>query len=199
MELELTDRTTSRTAHDLDDLVCRAQQGSQDAFAQIVLLYQEEVRRFVRWRLGNRATADDLAQDIFVQAYRSIAAFRGEGSIRSWLLGIARHHVLSHLRQVKRHPGTSLDDSLELLRLTYDEDNPVDVELRMEQLRVLRDCVSRLPKDRQQVVDQFYFANVSVAVIAAQIDRKPGAVRMLLLRIRDVLRQCVELNTTSEV
>ncbi|MFK8112348.1 MAG: RNA polymerase sigma factor [Rubripirellula sp.] len=195
----MTDRAANRTAQDLDDVVSRAQQGSQDAFSQIVLLYQDEVRRFVRWRLGNRATADDLAQDIFVQAYRSIATFRGEGSIRSWLLGIARHHVLSHLRQVKRHPGTSLDDSLELLRLAYDEDDPVDVELRMEQLRVLQDCVSRLRKDQQHVVDQFYFANVSVAVIGTQIDRKPGAVRMLLLRIRDVLRQCVELNTTSEV
>ena len=191
MELELNDRTTP----DLNDLVSRAQHGSHDAFAELVRLYQDDVRTFVCWRLCDRSIADDVSQDVFVQAFRKIGNFRGEGSFRAWLLGIAKHQVMNQLRQRKRRYATSLDDTLDHLRLTSDQDNPEDAELRLEQLRVLQDCISQLPKERQNVLNQFYSNSVPVAVIGRQIERKPGAVRMLLFRIRDVLRQCIEQKT----
>jgi len=139
-----------------------------------------------------------VAQDVFVEAFRNIATFRGQGTIRSWLLGIARYRVLSHLRRKSKREGTSLDDSLAELHLSYVEDDPVDAEQRLEQLHALQDCVSSLPKDRQLIIEQYYFNSVPVAVIGRQMDRKPGSVRMMLLRIRDILRQCVERKTVSE-
>ena len=194
MEFKVTDRATP----ELDDVVSRVRQGSREAFAEIVDLYQDDVRTFVRWQVGNRAAADDVAQDVFVEAFRNIATFRGQGTIRSWLLGIARYRVLSHLRRKSKREGTSLDDSLAELHLSYVEDDPVDAEQRLEQLHALQDCVSSLPKDRQLIIEQYYFNSVPVAVIGRQMDRKPGSVRMMLLRIRDILRQCVERKTVSE-
>lgn len=71
------------------------------AFAELVGLHQSAVRRFLRHLTrGDSALADDLAQDTFIQAYRSLARFRGDAGLGTWLLGIA----YNRWRNARRRP-----------------------------------------------------------------------------------------------
>ena len=83
---------------DLDLVVMRARDGSHEAFAELVRRYQHDVRAVICRHLGRGPAADDIAQEVFVHAFRNIATFRAQGSIRSWLLGITRNLIVSHFR-----------------------------------------------------------------------------------------------------
>jgi RNA polymerase sigma-70 factor (ECF subfamily) len=80
-----------------------ARPGGSQAFAVLVNRHQSEIRRSLR-RLtrGNAALADDLAQEAFIKAYRSLAGFRGDSSFRTWLYRIAYRGFLSELRRNER-------------------------------------------------------------------------------------------------
>ena len=182
---------------DLDSVVMRAKHGSHEAFAELVRVYQHDVRAVVCRQLGRGPAADDIAQDVFVHAFRNIATFRGQGSIRSWLLGITRNLIVSHFRQQARHSSITLADLVDRLQIAECDDDAIDMDLQMQQLDVLRGCVKQLSDDQRRMVEAFYFENLPAAVIARQMERKPGTIRMSLLRIRDVLRRCVEQKTSS--
>jgi RNA polymerase sigma factor (sigma-70 family) len=74
-------------------LVAAARDGAADAFAQIVALHQQQVRAFLRRACGNRAEAEDLAQETFLAAWKGLDRFAGQSSLRSWLTGIAWHKL----------------------------------------------------------------------------------------------------------
>lgn len=96
-------------------LVALALAGQTSAFELLVRRHQLAVRRWLR-RLGNDAAlADDAAQDAFVHAWRQLAAFRGEGSFRSWLYRIAYCQFLQALRS--RRSRQALQE-----RLQHEED-----------------------------------------------------------------------------
>jgi RNA polymerase sigma-70 factor (ECF subfamily) len=182
---------------DRDSVVMRAKNGSHEAFAELVRLYQHDVRAVICRQLGRGPAADDVAQDVFVHAFQNIATFRAEGSIRSWLLGITRNLIVSHFRQQARHSSITLADLVDRLQIAECDDDAIDMDLQMQQLDVLRGCVKQLSDDQRRIVEAFYFENLPAAVIARQMERKPGTIRMSLLRIRDVLRRCVEQKTGS--
>jgi RNA polymerase sigma-70 factor (ECF subfamily) len=74
----------------------------QAAFAELFRRYRERVHRFVRWRMGEAALRPDeveeITQEVFFQLYRSLAAYRGRSSFRTWLYGLA-HNVCRHQRR----------------------------------------------------------------------------------------------------
>ena len=71
------------------DLARRAAAGDVAAFAALVRAHEGAVRRFLRRLVRNSADADDLAQDVFLKAWRTGARWRGDSTYRTWLLGIA--------------------------------------------------------------------------------------------------------------
>ena len=92
-------------------LVCMARGGDLCAFNRIVTRYQNQVVNLAARMLGSRAQAEDVAQDTFVSAYRSLARFRG-GNLRSWLMRIAANGSRDVLRRRRRRPESSLEESL---------------------------------------------------------------------------------------
>ena len=90
-------------------LVAHALAGSQPAFEQIVRRYQRPVISLIARMIGDRAAAEDLAQDTFVKAHRSLAAFDATRRLSSWLFRIAHNTALDALRR-SRPVVVSLDD-----------------------------------------------------------------------------------------
>jgi RNA polymerase sigma-70 factor (ECF subfamily) len=96
---------------DPDRLASAAAKGDVAAFAELVRLHQGKLRAFLRrMARGNHALADDLAQDSFLEAYRKIGQFRGEGTYASWLYQIGYSRYLMHARKHKLEP---LDEAFE--------------------------------------------------------------------------------------
>ena len=83
------------------EIISRVLQREQTAFSQIVERYQNYVFSLVLRFVENREDAEEIAQDVFVKAYRSLADFRGESKFSTWLFTIARTSCISFLRKRK--------------------------------------------------------------------------------------------------
>ncbi len=92
--------------------VSLAEQAQRDpaAFAELVREHQGVVRGFLRRVVGDDALADDLAQDTFMKAHKSLHTYRGDGSLRSWLLRIAYRSFVSSKRKRSETP-TEIDEA----------------------------------------------------------------------------------------
>jgi RNA polymerase sigma factor (sigma-70 family) len=137
---------------------------------------------------------DDVAQDVFVQAWKNLGTYQSTGSLRAWLLGIARHRALDFLRRetVRRQRRDLLFEFAEadLVAVGVDAQSE-DVESD-QVMRQLQACLEQLEARQQSLIRRFYFEDESAESIAAELGRRPGTVRMMLLRIRTALKQCIE-------
>ena len=87
-------------------LVARAATGDPIAFGSLVRLYQGRIRAFLlRLNAGDRALADDLAQETFLEGFRKIAQYRGEGTFSGWLYRIAYSRFLMNVRARRDTPA----------------------------------------------------------------------------------------------
>ena len=81
------------------------------AFGELVTRHQSAVRNFIRHLTGgDAALADDLAQETFIQAYRSLPHFRGESAFPTWLLGIAHNRWRNARRQQREHVSLNVEE-----------------------------------------------------------------------------------------
>jgi RNA polymerase sigma-70 factor, ECF subfamily len=94
------------------DALARAQTGDHSAFAQIYSLHKRRIYSLCLRMVGNKAEAEDLTQEAFLQLYRKIGTFRGESSFSTWLHRMVINLVLMHLRK-KGLPVSSLDEAME--------------------------------------------------------------------------------------
>src|SRR3954447_20009293 len=90
-------------------LMKRVTQGDQRAFEELVEKYKQPVFNMIYRTLPDAAEAQDLAQVVFVQVYKSAARYRVEAKFSTWLFTIARNLCLNEIRRRKRHPAESLD------------------------------------------------------------------------------------------
>lgn len=173
-------------------LVASLRRGSRVAFLRLLERESGAVRGALARHLDRLADVDDLAQDVFLTAYRKIDAFEGRSSLRSWLLGIARHRALTFKRDEGRRRAREDDaaqmriDAWELERLEG------DASLDGEVLARLRDCVRRLGDRQRSLIERFYYRGESAEAIAHERGRSGASVRMALLRLRGVLKTCVQ-------
>ncbi|MDB4970345.1 MAG: polymerase sigma factor RpoE [Myxococcales bacterium] len=96
------------------DLVARCQKGDKDALGELYRLYRGEVARNLHRMLGpGRADLDDVLQEVFIEVFRSIARFRGDAKVTTWLYRVCVNVALQRLRKRKRRNEVSTDDVAE--------------------------------------------------------------------------------------
>lgn len=149
------------------------------AFGELVLRHQSAVRRFLRTMTrGDAAQADDLAQETFVLAHRTLAQFRGESSVLTWLLGLAHNLARNAARKARRREGTPSAE----VDVTPDETAKTDLKHDLElALRALSD-------DERLLVDLAYAQGLSHGEIATVSQRPLGTIKTHLARAKDKLR-----------
>ena len=175
-------------------LLRQAVSGSREAFGQLVRMHQAAVRWFLVRELRDPAAADDLAQEVFLAAYQNLAACRGKAGLRGWLLGIARNMAVQHVRGETRRrarergPLATKMAQWRMEQLVQDSEEEEEYE---SMLLALRRCVELLPPESRRVVEEHYFQHQSAEAIAQQQGRTAGSVRMMLLRVRKALADCM--------
>src|SRR4051812_35528156 len=85
-----------------DDLITRLRAGDRQAVEQAYVAHQAAIRGFARRLVGDVPTAEDLVHETFVALPRAIRRFRGQGSLRAFLIGIAVNHARRHVRAAMR-------------------------------------------------------------------------------------------------
>src|SRR6266568_4038257 len=92
-------------------LMLRVKQGDSGAFAQLVDKYKRPVINLLHWTLRDVTEAEDVAQNVFVQVYRSAHRYQVSSKFSTWLFTIARNLSLNEIRRRTRHPADSMDAS----------------------------------------------------------------------------------------
>src|ERR1700691_210830 len=92
-------------------LMLRVKRGDRAAFAELVDKYKQPVTNFIFRSLRDEAEAEDLAQNVFLQVYKSRARYRQTAKFSPWLFTIARNLGLNEIRRRSRHPAESLEET----------------------------------------------------------------------------------------
>jgi RNA polymerase sigma-70 factor (ECF subfamily) len=174
--------------------------GSPEEFGRILRLHQGRVRAYLRRYVCEPDLADDLAQETFLAAYRSLPQRNPAAPLDLWLLGIARHRALQHLRDEARrrdHEGRRLRAALASWSADRVEADAERMGDREREVSALKQCVAGLPRHSAGLISAFYYQRLTSAEIARKFGKKESAVRMTLLRLREALKLCVENRTVG--
>jgi RNA polymerase sigma-70 factor, ECF subfamily len=128
------------------DLVARCQRGEKEALGELYRLYRAEVARNLHRMLGpGRGDLEDVLQEVFIEVFRSIARFRGDAKITTWLYRVCVNVALQRLRKRKRRAEVSADDVDER---STDETPERDLDTRRRLDAVYRILDELSPKKR---------------------------------------------------
>lgn len=152
------------------------------ATAHFVSRYADAVYGYINYRLAPRADlVEDVVQDVFLAALASLASFQGTSSLRTWLLGIARHKVEDHYRRQLRALEPLDEEAVELPVDTPLPDEAID---RARAKEKSQHVLQQLPEAYRLVLLWRYWENRSVRDIAGATGKTEKAVERLLARAR---------------
>lgn len=166
------------------DLVRRAQDGDDEAFAGLVDLYQRPVYNLCYRMLGgSEQAAEDAAQETFWRAYQAIRRYDPQRSFATWILSIAAHYCIDQQRK-RRLPLADLDEVLEETAPDPHIPNPEHTVAQTEQQRALHALLNTLgPQDKAAVILRYWY-DYSEQDIANSLNLSVSAVKSRLHRAR---------------
>lgn len=157
--------------------------GELQAFEQIVRKYQSMIFTIALRILQHHEEAEEVAQDVFVKAYKSLAGFNRNSKFSTWIYRIAYNTSVSKLRSQKKfHDTTGIGD--------YDRpgstDNVAEQE-KKEENEIIRNCILKLPENERIIVTLFYFEEHSIREISEITGMSESNVKVKLFRSRQLL------------
>jgi RNA polymerase sigma factor (sigma-70 family) len=178
--------------HDDDVLAHLTRGDNRAALTALMSRYGVPVYRFCAQMLRNEVLADDVHQQVFVQAYRDLPRFERRSALRTWLFGIARHRCLDAIKiEGRRGRRFPLDDEP---GADDGEIGPSVVE-RMaaaELAGALEHCLDELAPATKSAVLLRFREGLGFEEMAAMHDEKPGTLQARVARALPVLRKCLE-------
>ncbi len=152
-----------------------AQQGDNHSFGKLYDYHFDAIFRFVYYRTNHQQTAEDLTEEVFLKAFRSLASLKGgTETLRGWLYSIARNTIIDHYRKAKE---TINLDALE--ELPSYEDSVVDRLEASDDTVALLETLKKLSSEQQTILKLRFFENLSIAEIAATLNKSEGNIRII--------------------
>jgi RNA polymerase sigma-70 factor (ECF subfamily) len=168
-------------------LVAAVLRKDRKATAEFVGRYSDPIYRYVRSRLSPRTDlVDDLVQEIFLAAWQHLRGYRGDSSLRAWLLGIARHKVEDYYRSVLREAEPL--DEMETTPASGDPGLEILLDRKRLQEKTLR-VLAGLPPAYRVALLWRYWEKRSAREMAVETGRTEKAIERLLARARSRFRE----------
>lgn len=167
------------------------------AFTDLYEAHLRDVYSFLYYRLGNHHDAEDISEQVFLQAYRHLpkALAESEGrSLRPWLIRIAQNLAINHYRDRSRKPQSPLEAAGEFATGHDTEDL---VEARAELADVF-EKVAEMADDRREALIMRFALDMDNQEIARALGKSEGATKVLLHRAIKQLGQALEADAESE-
>jgi RNA polymerase sigma-70 factor (ECF subfamily) len=183
--------------HDPDAaLMLRVRQGDSHAFAELVDKYKQPVINVAARMLRDPVEAEDLAQNVFVQVYKSADRYRVASKFSTWLFTIVRNLCLNEIRRRSRHPADSMDAShpdQEDQPLQQFEDkttaSPPETLLHGELATKIDEALAELPENQRTAIVLCRQDELSYEEIAEVLGCSLSATKSLIHRGREFLKQ----------
>jgi len=173
---------------DEESLVRRAKERDEAALTQLYEENFDKIYRYIVLKIGDRTEAEDMTQQVFLNAFKSISGYRSKGSpFSSWLFRIAHNQVVDHWRKKSKRATVPLEET----RVGCSNSNPVsDVERKMD-IENLVAATRRLTSLQHEVVSLRFAGGLSVAQVAKLMGKSEGAIKALqhsaIVSLRKVL------------
>ncbi len=180
---------------DEESLVRRAKQGDQKAFAELYEEHFDRIYRYVALRIGDKTEAEDMTQQVFLNALQSISSFKWKGvPFAAWLYRIAHNQVVDYLRKRNKQAAIPLDESL-----VSSDSNPqlkAEHSLDIEQLLL---ATKRLTEAQREVISLRFTGELSIAQVAKIMGKSQGAIKALQHSAIVALRKALSVGNNEEV
>jgi RNA polymerase sigma factor (sigma-70 family) len=173
------------------DIIRQVLGGQQHAYSVLVERYQHFVFTIAFRHVKNREEAEDMAQEAFIKAYRSLADFKGDSKFSTWLYVITNNTCISYTRK-NRMDTISLDEQ----HHNFIADDPKE---RRSQKSLIQQALDHLPDTDAQVITLFYLAEQSLEETGQILGLSLSNVKVRLFRARQKLKEILEQKFKEEL
>jgi RNA polymerase sigma-70 factor (ECF subfamily) len=182
---------------ELDRLAIAAQGGDREAFHRLYTETQREVRLSIAAQANSREQVDEILQSTYIAAFESLAQYRPTQTLRFWLKAIARNKLTDQWRAKRRFAecsGADMDAML-AVKVVNDLESEESTEAARARSDRLTQCLERLPGNARAMMERRYRDGQPPAALARQFHRTTEAINLILFRIRQGLRRCMQEGT----
>ena len=171
-----------------EEIVLRVRSGDTRPFSELVERYQDRVFGLALRFTGDRGEAEEIAQEVFLKAFRGLSSFRGDSQISTWIHRITGNQCIDWQRKKKRKRATSapLEEGLEI---PDERESPERAFAQSEEARVVSAAVASLPARYRDVVSLYYEDGRTYEQIGERLHVPVKTVETRLYRARKLLRE----------
>ncbi len=182
-----------------NEIIGKVLDGDQQAYAGLVERYQNYVFTLAMRFTKNREDAEEVSQDVFIKAYRSLADFRGASKFSTWLYTIVNTTCITFLRK-KKLVTYSLDHE-KVFDVADSKDSGFRANLVEQKSRtnMVNEAIALLSPDDAEIITLFYKAEQSLDEIGKILGLDPKTAKVRLHRARQRLKEKMETNFAEEV
>jgi RNA polymerase sigma-70 factor (ECF subfamily) len=182
-------------------LLLQAQDGNAEAYGDLQVLLEADVRRFVRRIIQHTETEDDIVQEVFIKFYLNLHKINPPESLRPYLFRIARNCCYDDLRRLHRAEDESLDEEPVEMRVSFtsahQQPKPDDLTHWMLLGMEVRVAIDMLPEAQRQALILFSEEGLSYAEIAEVMEINIGTVKSRLHHAKKTLRAMMRPETVT--
>ena len=180
------------------ELIAQTLTGNQAAYAELVKRHQRFVFTLALRYTKVREDAEEIAQDCFIKAYRSLASFQGQSKFSTWLYSIVYTTAMTFLRK-KRVATDSIDDENNFIQVE-NQVSAYDVNSAENKSRsfYLSQAIDQLLPDDAAIITMFYKGEQSLEEIGRALGMEANTVKVKLFRARQRLKEKLERNLKHE-
>jgi len=167
------------------ELISQAKEGEIDAFGVLYERYIDLIFRYLRCRVSETQTAEDLAEVVFLKAFESLDRYHEEGwPFSAFLYQVARNQLADHYRRQREEVPLEEVQDLEATGENEDRSRGPD-----ERILALQDALEKLSEDYQEIIRLRILLEIPTPQVAAFLNRSEGAIRVQLHRALKALRK----------
>jgi len=187
---------TGPTDNEIISLVLK---GNKQAYSVLVDRYQNFVFTIVLRYVKGREDAEEVAQDVFVKAYRSLADFKGESKFTTWLYTITTTTSITFLRKKKLEVQSLDNEKVFAFADNIDSGMSANQVEKKSKINMVTEAIKLLSSDDAQVITLFYKGEQSLDEIAHILGKEMNAVKVQLHRARGRLKEKMKKHFAQEV
>ena len=190
-------RTGSMTLFS-EEVADGVRRGDPDAIGEVYVVLADRLLGYLMARVRNRATAEDLVEQTFVELIRKGHTINGgAAAIKVWLFRAAYFNALDHIRKVKRRAEDAVDD-FGHIDVEDDQEGPGETAVRNERRQIVRAAMAHLSEDQRAVLQLRYVGELSAPEVADILGKTEGAIRSLQHRGERALARLLQGTELAE-
>lgn len=182
-----------------NEIISQVLNGNQQAYAGLVSRYQNYVFTLASRMIKNREDAEEVAQDVFIKAYKYLADFRGASKFSTWLYTIVNTTAITFLRKKKLDIHSLDNENVFEMAESKDSGMRADMVEQKSRQAMVTNAIAMLGPDDAQIITLFYKAEQTLDEIAEILGVETNAAKVRLHRARTRLKEKMETYFVQEV